>query len=91
MPGFSVLRAGDGATDACPGGRFPDSKKKPGRSRAYIAMIRGRERSRWVLRCRWDQNVMRGPTKNWVSPSENLTSPLMPQVGLNFTCAPTRP
>ena len=44
-----------------------------------------------VLRCRCDQNVMRGPTKNWVSPSMNFTSPLMPHIGLNFTCAPRRP
>lgn len=32
-----------------------------------------------------------GPTNHWVSPSANLTSPLTPQFGLNFTSAPTRP
>ncbi len=37
------------------------------------------------------QNVMRGPMNHWVSPSTNFTSPLRPQVGLNFTSAPRRP
>ena len=35
--------------------------------------------------------LKRGPTNHWVSLSANLTSPVMPQFGLNFTCAPRRP
>lgn len=35
--------------------------------------------------------LMRGPTNHWVSSSAIFTSPLIPQVGLNFTCAPSLP
>jgi len=38
-----------------------------------------------------DHQVKRGPTNHSASPSANFTSPLRPQLSLNFTSAPTRP
>ncbi len=80
-------------------GRAP-AKKEARPEPGFDRDVRGRERGRengdasfdrgrsWKFR---RQKLARGPTKYWVSPSANLTSPLMPQVGLNFTSAPTRP
>ena len=62
-------------------------KKSPAEAGLFIA-IRGREKIASLARY---QKLRRGPMKYWVSLSTNFTSPLMPQVGLNFTWAPRRP
>ena len=80
-----------------PGAGYKKARLAPG----FQATIGGDDRGEGVCsgatpalhgeRAAAPYQLTRGPMNHWASPSANFTSPLRPQVSLNFTLAPTRP
>lgn len=68
------------------------AKKAPAVAGRGDRDVRGeRTDCRELLRRRGRYQLKRGPTNHSEPPSASLTPPLMPQLGLNFHCAPRRP